>query len=199
MPSTESADYTKTAKVLHWLIALVLVFMLALGWSFDLFPKGETRFFLIQLHKSIGITILLLVLVRVSWRLTHKVPPLPASMPQWEQKTARIWHVFLYAAIIGMPLSGWAMVSASPTNIPTILYGIVPLPHLPILPDLDNRKEVAHILMNAHGFIATLLALLIVGHVAAALKHHFINHNDVLLRMLPRSWAATLNRWRGQV
>ena len=198
MLSTESASYTQTAKTLHWLIALALLFMLALGWSFDYIPKGETKFFFIQLHKSIGITILLLSLLRLAWRLTHKAPPLPASMPVWEQKAAYLVHILLYTAMIGMPLSGWAMVSASPRNIPTLLFGILPWPHLPILPTLDNKKEVSKALLEIHGDAAILLALLVAGHAAAALKHHFITRDDILLRMAPRRCATFLNRLRGQ-
>ena len=172
--------------------------MLALGWSFDFFPKGEAKFFAIQLHKSIGITILLLSLARLGWRLMHQAPPMPEAMAAWEKKAALAVHVFLYVLMIGMPLSGWALVSASPRNIPTVLFGFLPWPHLPILSTLANKKEVADMLENVHGFAATVLALLIAGHVAAALKHHFMVRDDVLLRMAPRCCAGVLNRLRGR-
>jgi len=198
MSSTESASYTRTAKILHWLIAIAILAMLAIGWSFDFLPNGETKFFLFQLHKSIGITILLLSLVRLGWRLAHRAPPLPASMPAWEQKAAHIGHILLYVVMIGMPLSGWAMVSSSPRNIPTILYGVLSWPHLPILSTLDNKKEVSHMFSNIHGVTAYILAALVAGHAAAALKHHFIARDDILLRMTPRFCARFLNFLRGQ-
>ena len=97
--------------------------MLALGWWMGFLPRGEEKFFYFQLHKSIGITILLLSLMRLGWRLTHTAPPLPASMPMWEQRAAHIGHVLLYVVMIGMPLSGWAMVSAESRNIPLFCSG----------------------------------------------------------------------------
>jgi cytochrome b561 len=196
MPSTESLYYTRTAKVLHWLIAATILFMLMLGWSFDYLPKGETKFFFFQLHKSIGITILMLSLVRLCWRLLHAAPPLPTSMPAWEQRAAHIGHFFLYAAMIGVPVSGWAMVSAHVPAMPTILFGVVHWPSFPILATLENRKEIGEALENAHGLGATVLAILVAGHVAAALKHHFIARDDILLRMAPRSFSGFLNRLR---
>jgi len=200
MVSTESASYSRTAKILHWLIALAILFMLGLGWCLDFFPKGEPRFAAIQLHKSIGITILLLSVARLGWRLTHRAPPLPASMPVWEQKAAHIGHFLLYVAMIGMPLSGWAMVSASPRNIPTILYGVLPWPSLPYFSTLDpvSKKAMSDNLQDLHGISAYLLAALVAGHAAAPLKHHFISRDDILLRMVPRKCAAFLNRLRGQ-
>ena len=196
MPSTETASYTYTAKILHWLIAAAILFMLALGWSFELVPKGETRFYLFQLHKSVGITILLLSFVRLGWRLAHRLPPMPDVMAAWEKKAAVAVHVFLYVMMIGVPLSGWALVSASPRNVPTILFGLVPWPHLPILSTLENKKEVAGLLGDVHSTVAFMLAALIVAHVAAALKHHFLVRDDVLLRMAPRFCAGFLNRLR---
>ncbi len=198
MPSTETASYTRTAKILHWLIAAAILFMLALGWSFDYVPKGETKFYLFQLHKSIGITILLLSFVRLGWRLAHRAPPMPEAMAAWEKKAAIAVHVLLYVMMIGVPLSGWALVSASPKNVPTILFGIVPWPHLPILSTLENKKEVASLLGDVHSTVAFMLAALIAAHVAAALKHHFLVRDDVLLRMAPRFCAGLLNRLRGR-
>jgi len=199
MRSTLTPSYTRTAMALHWLIALAILFMLALGWSFDFIPKGETKFFLFQLHKSIGITILLLSVMRLGWRLSHRAPPLPLTMPLWEQKAAHIGHGLLYLAMFAMPLTGWAMVSASPTHIPTILFGILPWPALPYLPDLQNNKEVSHNFGKAHGLIAYILAALLAGHVLAALKHHFIARDDILLRMTPHYCAPFLERLRRKV
>jgi len=197
MQSTDSPSYTKTAKVLHWLIALAIIFMLILGWSFDFLPRGETKFALFQLHKSVGITILLLSLLRLGWRLGHRAPPLPTSMARWEQNAAHLGHFLLYTAMILMPLSGWVMVSASSHNVPTILYGFVPWPNVPV--PADNKQAVDHLTHDIHGLTAYVLALLVGGHAAAALKHHFISKDDVLLRMAPRSLTGFLNRLRGKI
>ena len=197
MLSTTSLSYTKTAKILHWLIALAIIFMLALGWTFGFF-HGETKFFLFQLHKSIGITILLLSFVRLAWRLMHTAPSLPASMPLWEQRAAHIGHVLLYILMIGMPLSGWIMVSTSlHNNIPTILYGILPWPNVPVLSTMENKTEISHFMGGVHGYAAYVLAALIVGHAGAALKHHFIARDDILVRMAPSSCTRFLNYLRG--
>ncbi len=197
MASTASASYTRTAIALHWLIALVILSMMASGWSFDLFADESAKFALIRLHKSLGITILLLTLFRLFWRLTHHAPPLPATLPAWEIKSARIAHILIYVASLGLPLSGWAMVSASPRNIPTVLFGLIPWPQVPLLQTLGHKKEIAERLGDLHGIGAALLALLIAGHAAAALRHHFILRNDILASMAPRHCAGFLNRLRG--
>ena len=196
MFSTEAESYTRTAKILHWLVTLAILFMLALGWSFGFFPKGNLKSFLLQLHKSIGITILLLSFLCLGWRLMHKAPPFPASMSIWEQRAAHIGHVLLYVMMIGMPLSGWAIVSAESHNIPLILYGVLPWPHVLVPSDLQHREEMADILDDVHADAAYVVAVLAVGHIAAALKHHFIAHDGILLRMAPRCCAGFLDRLR---
>ncbi|MDR3450983.1 MAG: cytochrome b [Alphaproteobacteria bacterium] len=198
MKSTATASYNSIAKTLHWLIALGIIFMLTLGWCFDFFPKGESRFFAIQLHKSVGITILLLVFLRVLWRLTHAAPPFPATMPLWEQRAAYAGHFLLYAAMICMPLSGWTMVSASAHNIPTILYGLVPWPNVPGVQDSPHRELIDHVTDFIHANLALAFAALIVGHAAAAWRHHLVAKDDILLRMAPRFVHGILYRLRGQ-
>jgi cytochrome b561 len=197
MHSTVSASYTKTAKTLHWFIALSIIFMLALGWCLDFFPRGEPRSIAIQLHKSLGITILLLSFVRLFWRLGHRSPPFPISMSDWDKKAAYVGHILLYVVMIGMPLSGWAMVSATPRHLPTVLYGVLPWPSFPGFSNLDHPKDVSDFLDGLHATTAYILAILIVGHVVAALRHHFIARDDILLRMMPRCCAGFLNRLRG--
>jgi cytochrome b561 len=193
MPTTESAAYTRTAIALHWAIALAIFCALALGWSFDYF-SGSTKSAMIGLHKSLGITILLLSLARLGWRLTHRAPPLPVTMPVWQQHAAYTVHFLLYLAMIGIPLSGWAMTSASGHNI--VLYGLVPWPQMPVLPTLANKQEVAQTMFSIHSTGALMFAVLIAGHAAAGMFHHFIERDDVLLRILPHSCAGFLNRLR---
>ncbi len=195
---TVSSHYNAVAKTLHWLIACGIIGMLALGWIMTSMPNAPLKFSLFQWHKSIGITIMLLAVFRLVWRLMHKTVPLPPGMPRWEIIAAKTTHVVFYVLIIGMPLTGWIMVSASPLNLPTILYGIIPWPHLPVLPTLDNKREIGHFFGGMHGLLAYLIAGLLVLHVGAALKHHFINRDDVLIRMAPKfmtGFLMALRRW----
>ena len=156
-----------------------------------------TQFKLYQLHKSVGITVLLLALTRLGWRLTHRPPPLPAEMPSLEARAAEGTHALLYALMIGMPLVGWALVSASPLNIPTLLYGVVPWPHLPGLATLHDKRPVEAGLKLVHAYGAYALIALVALHAAAALRHHVLIGDDVLRRMipgLPRFGAAQAKR-----
>ncbi|RZK81532.1 MAG: cytochrome b, partial [Methylobacterium sp.] len=135
--------YTRVAIAFHWAIAALVLALLGIGLAMthaDLAPMR--RFQLYQWHKSVGITVLVLSLLRLGWRAFHRPPPLPAAMPALERAAAHLAHGVLYALIIAMPLVGWALVSASPFNIPTVLYGVVPWPHLPIVTDLPNKAAV---------------------------------------------------------
>ena len=180
------ARYTTVAIVLHWLIALAIVEQIALGLAMTQDGLAPMRQFqLFQLHKSVGITILLLVLLRVLWRLAHRPPPLPAAMPAVERRAAEGTHLVLYALLLLMPLTGWAVVSASPFNIPTVLYGIVPWPHLPVLPTLHDKAPVEAVLKAVHAYGAWMLIALLALHVLAVLRHVLVLDDDVLWRMLP--------------
>ena len=105
--STSSSRYTNMAVFLHWLIAVAIIFQLGLGWRMGDEPKGAGLYVLFQLHKSIGFTILLLSVLRLLWRLTHKVPILPNTMPQWEKTAASLAHWAFYGIMFGLPLTGW--------------------------------------------------------------------------------------------
>ena len=183
MPRTR---YDAIAIGLHWLIALGILTLIAIGLTMtqmDLGPMAKFRLY--QLHKSIGITVLFAAILRVLWRLTHRPPPLPAAMPVLERKAADGAHLALYAFLFFLPLTGWALVSASPFNIPTVLYGLVPWPHLPVLSTLEDKAPVEHMLKLIHGKAAWLLIALVAVHAAAALRHHFILRDGILRRMLP--------------
>lgn len=192
-------SYNSVAKFLHWTIALAVLSMIALGYVMNDLPRTDpSKFTLFQIHKSIGITILLLSLFRLYWRLSHPVPPLPATMPRWEKILANMNFYLFYVLMIGVPLLGWAVVSASPLNLPTILYGFIPWPHLPILPTMDNKKEIAETLGDIHGTLAYAILGLLALHVGGALKHHFVEHDNVLTGMTPNFINGFLNRLRGQ-
>ncbi|MWV29393.1 cytochrome b/b6 domain-containing protein [Aurantiacibacter rhizosphaerae] len=164
--------YSTVAIVLHWLIALALAAEIALGFAM---PKDASGFAAFQLHKSIGITILALSLLRLGWRVTHARPaPIERGVTGF---LAAAVHVGFYIFMIAMPLTGWALVSTDPSDIPTLLYGVVPLPHLPLGQGVNGLAGEAHELL-AWGGLA-LFAL----HVVGALRHHFLIRDGLLARM----------------
>jgi cytochrome b561 len=174
-----NTHYTATAKILHWLIALMIFGMLGFGFYMTGLDLSPTKLELYSWHKWAGVTVFLLVLVRVAWRIGHKPPALPAHMPAIERLAAHAGHHLLYVLMIAIPLSGWLMSSAK--GFQTVWFGVLPLPDL-LAKDkaLGNLLETVHVVLNY-----TLIAVLL-GHVGAALKHHFIDRDDVLTRMLPR-------------
>jgi cytochrome b561 len=183
MPRTR---YDAVAIGLHWLIALGILALIVVGLSMThLSLSPMTKFQLYQLHKSIGITVLCAAVLRVLWRLIQRPPPLPVTMPPLERRAAEGAHVALYAFLFFLPLTGWALVSASPFNIPTVLYGLIPWPHLPVLSTLTDKAPVEHVLKIAHGKGAWLLIALAAIHAGAAFRHYFILRDGILQRMLP--------------
>jgi cytochrome b561 len=186
--------YSAVAIVLHWAIAVLILYNLYLGLQLDDL-RGLAKFNTFQLHKSVGLTVLLLSLLRLAWRLTHRPPPLPAQMPRWEKLGAHTAHWLLYALMIGIPLTGWVIVSASPTNIPTLIFKTLPWPHLGFIHDMAMpvRRALEKQVGEVHMLLAYGMMILIVGHIAAALKHQFWNRDEVLGHMLPfaRSKSAS--------
>ena len=178
-------DYTAVAKSLHWLIALLIFVMFPLAWTMGDF-SGIQKFKLYNLHKSIGITVLALMALRLVWRYFRAAPALPASEPRRERVAAHLGHFALYVALFLMPLSGWAMISAS--DKPSVLFGYTTFPLIPWLNELppDQRKTTTEIFKGIHEFTANVLLLFIVIHVAAALRHAFVLRDGIMSRMLPR-------------
>lgn len=179
--------YTTVAILLHWLIAAAILFQLALGWRMEEVPKGPAAFSLFQLHKSIGFSILLLVLLRLAWRFFHPPPPLPAGMPGWERQVSRLTHALMYFLMLAVPLTGWLLVSTSRTQIPSLMFGVVPVPHLPGFSGLvaDSRESWHEFGEVAHGLLATVILGLVAMHVGAVLKHQLIVRDSVLAHMAP--------------
>ena len=178
--------YSTVAIILHWVIAGLILFNLYLALQFDGL-RGLAKFNAFQLHKSVGLTVLVLSLARLAWRLTHRPPLLPAKMPRWEKFGAQAAHWVLYGLMIGIPLTGWVVVSASPTNLPTVIFKTVPWPHLGFIHDLSMpvRRSLEDQVEQVHMLLGFGMGFLIILHVAAALKHQFWNRDEVLSHMLP--------------
>ena len=178
--------YGTVAMTLHWLIALAVITMLVIGKIMaDLDNDDPNRFTLIQLHKSTGLTILFLTLLRIGWRLTNAVPPLPATMRTWERWAAYSTHFALYVLLLAIPLSGWTIASSSSLGIPTVWFGLFEVPNLPGIQDAPDRKDLHKQAQEMHELLGNLMILLLLLHVGAALKHHFWDRDIVLKRMLP--------------
>jgi len=173
-----SARYTPAAIALHWIVALAIIANLALGLYTVGLPLSPRKLQLFSYHKWIGATVLMLAAARLLWRLGHPAPPLPAAMPAWEKRAAHASHILLYVLFFAAPLTGWLFSSAA--GFQTVYLGLVPIPDL-----LHKDKALADALRLAHKSINYTMATLIVIHAAAALKHHFVDRDDVLRRILP--------------
>jgi cytochrome b561 len=199
---SEQARYNSVAMIVHWLTAIAVIGLLVVGNIMADMPGIDPvthqpnldRLTLFNWHKSFGVTVLLLTCFRLVWRLTHRPPALPAEMPAWEAKVAHLTHWAFYLLLFLVPLLGWAMVSASPRNVPTVLFGTIEWPHIPLLADLDTqvKKDYRKTFEFAHASAAYTLACLLVLHVGAALRHHFMLKDDVVRRMLPKLVPALL-------
>lgn len=175
LPSTR---YTATAIALHWLVFALIAGGFTLALYMTGLPLSPAKLKYVSWHKWIGVTIFLLMLARLAWRLGHPPPPLPASMPAWQRSAARGSHLTLYILLIAIPLTGWLMSSAF--GVPTVYLGLVQLPS-----PLGRDKELAELLRSLHVFLNYTMLALVIIHVAAALKHHLADKDDVLARILP--------------
>jgi cytochrome b561 len=186
--STGIARYTRTAIVLHWLIAILIIVNVALMLTADLFPESSLRP-IINLHKSIGITVLGLAIMRLLWRFAHKPPELPASYKPWERRASHAAHWLLYLVMFALPLSGWAHDSAWKAALenPMYLYSLVPFPRMSFIMEIDpdTKEHLHYVLAVVHASFAYLLFVLFALHVGGALKHQFIDKEAELQRMLP--------------
>lgn len=178
-------SYTRTAISLHWLVALLVFAGWGIGFYAHELPASPDKARLFSWHKWIGVTVFLLAVLRAGWRVTHPAPVLPASVARWQQSGARISHVLLYLLLLVLPLSGWLMSSAK--GFPTVYFGVLPLPDL-----LAKDEPLGKLLSQVHKILAFALAGLVAVHVAAAIKHHAFDRDDVLRRMLPALVAVTL-------
>jgi cytochrome b561 len=183
MPAPDPTRYTPTAIALHWLLALALLGSFGVGLTMTELPLSPLRLKLTNWHKWAGITILALSVVRLVWRLTHR-PPADVPMPAWQQRAAHWTHRALYALFFLVPLAGWAYSSAA--GFPVVVFGLLPLPDL-----VPADKALAEAIKPLHKGLAWTLALLVLGHVAAALKHRWIDRDGLLARMWPARAARS--------
>lgn len=174
--------YSPVAIVLHWLLALVILAMFGMGLYMADLPFSPTRMKLYNWHKWAGVCFLLLTVLRVVWRVTHRPPALPQTvtlaMPGWQMQAYHATHHLMYALFLAVPLLGWAYSSAA--GYPIVLFGVLPLPDF-VGPD----KALAELIKPLHGLSAWALIVLAALHIGAALKHHWLDRDGLMLRMLP--------------
>jgi cytochrome b561 len=177
--------YSRGAIVFHWTIAILIIGNIAGALISDDW-EGPARAAIMGLHKATGITILVLSLARLAWRLAHKPPPLPAGIRPWERAAAGTVYVIFYALMIILPLTGWLMISASETRRPFSWYWLFDLPYLPVRGD----KALGGFAHEAHEVLGYTMIALLLLHISAAIKHHFIDNTRLISRMLPGKTAA---------
>ena len=184
MSATPNSRFSNIAISLHWLMAFLIIGLLVMGkLMVQMDEASPLRFTLIQWHKTFGVLVLLLAVFRLLWRLTHKPPAHPAQAPAWERFSASASHVLFYLLIFIAPVTGWMLVSVSPLNIDTLLFNVFPWPHIPWLHNLADKAAAVHWYENVHEIATGVLIALLLVHVGAALKHHFVNKDSVMSRM----------------
>ncbi|HEX4619704.1 MAG TPA: cytochrome b [Steroidobacteraceae bacterium] len=166
------------AQTFHWLIVALLVVQVTLAEMADDLPNGLRKLTLLARHKSFGITILALVILRLAWRSLNPHPPLPDNLKPYERKLAHFSHAALYTLLFAIPLSGWTMSSAR--GFPVSWFGFFQLPDL-----VPKSRPLYEALVTTHVTLVCVLAVVVALHVAGALKHHLVHKDDVLRRMLP--------------
>jgi cytochrome b561 len=175
--------YTLLAVAFHWLLAFAIVGSFSVGLYMSDLAMSPMRLKLFNWHKWAGITILALSALRLLWRLWHR-PPAAVVTPAWQRRAAHLTHTALYVLFFGVPLAGWAYSSAA--GFPVVVFGLIPLPDF-----VPVDKGLVEGLKLLHKVLAFSLALAVLAHIGAALKHHFIDGDGLLLRMWPRKSNAT--------
>jgi cytochrome b561 len=184
MPNQSSPTrYGAVAQAFHWLIAALIVTQFVLAIMADDLPLGAHKLALLARHKSFGMTVLMLAILRLLWRLKNPPPALPGHMTLLERKLARATHIAFYVLLFAMPMTGWMMSSAK--NYSVSWFGLFTWPNL-----IGKNEAAFNLLRSTHDTLAAILFTIAVLHILAALKHHFWNKDDVLLRMLPLGKSA---------
>ncbi len=178
--SDSAARYSRGAIILHWLIALLIIGNFIGAWTSEDLPRDQ-RMVMMGYHKATGIIILLLTLVRIGWRLINLPPALSSSLKSWEAMLARVTHTLFYVLMLAVPLAGLGLHSAFGQGKPVSIFGLFDFPALPVGTD----KPTIGLFHELHEVTATAMLVLFVLHVAAALKHQFVDRNGTLARMIP--------------
>ena len=175
---SDAARYNPVAISLHWLIALLIFAGWGLGFYMSDLPLSPSKLQYYSWHKWMGVTTFILAILRAGWLATHPVPRLPRAIPPWQTRTARVTHFVLYLLMFVIPLSGWLMSSAK--GVPTVYFGVWPIPDL-----IGKDKAIGDVLVAVHQSLAYGLAALVGLHIAAAIKHHFMDRDGLMGRMVP--------------
>ena len=173
-----------TSQLLHWTIAVLILCIGVVGLVMGELPRSPKWFWVYTLHKSLGLTVLALVLVRIAWRLYAGAPPPVEGTPRWQARLASLTHGAIYVLILAMPLSGWLYDSASGLR-PFRWFGLAEVPKLS-----PPHEALADAMHETHELLFWVLIALVIGHAGAALYHHFVRRDATLARMLPRRWRA---------
>jgi len=182
-------QWGSVAKFFHWLIALLVIGMLLIGASLDLFPQ-DIKSNVVQLHKATGLTVCALMLLRLFWRFINPRPLFPETMAHWQLIAAKWSHVLLYTLIIAMPISGFIMSTAG--GHVTSYFGLVAL-KAPGIPENEALKDIAN---EIHTLLGWSIFILLLIHISAAMKHHFWDKDNVYINMLPRGLGEKMDQLR---
>ena len=182
MLRNEDDSWGAPAKLFHWVMAALIFAQIALGLVAAGWHVSPTKLNLFVWHKSTGMLILALLALRLLWRLSNPAPALPTDMAAWERMGAHLSHFLLYMLMVALPLTGWVISSAS--NVPFRIFWTIPLPAI-TAPD----KATADLFTSLHGWLVALLSLVLLAHIGAALRHHYVKKDTVLARMLP--WSTS--------
>jgi len=177
---SDATHWGSLARFFHWSVVVLLLVQAVVGLVMVELPRRPNVIPVYDFHKSLGLTILFLAVLRLAWRAIDRRPEEPSTMPRWQVIAARAGHVALYALLFAVPLSGWLFDSANGLR-PLMFWGIVRMPGI----SGGRNKDLAEVAEDGHGLLFWLLVLVAAGHAAAALYHHFVQRDDVLRRMLP--------------
>ncbi len=170
--------YSRTAVALHWVIAIMIIVALAIAKVAEDW-EGPSRALSMMLHKSLGITVLLLTFVRIWWRVTHRPPPFEAGLKTWEKMLAEAAHYFFYFMMLALPLSGWLFVSVPLDPKPLTFFTLFDIPYLPV----TGNKPLGSAMHEVHKIVGNITMLVIALHIVGALKHQWFDKIPSLSRM----------------
>ncbi len=180
------ARYTQTAILLHWLIALVIVVNFALAFIAEAVAEGAS---IMLLHKSLGISLIGLILMRILWRATHRPPAYPSRYAAWERGLANAVHGALYLVMLAVPIAGYLVDNSGrrATSLSLDIFGVIPIPRIPALVEMEPlaKAELHHLFEEIHELGAWVLVALVLLHIAGALKHQLIDREPAIQRILP--------------